>query len=191
MTNNTLTTRDRIQQAALDLFLQQGIRKTSIDEIADRAGVTRVTVYRHFADRQQLIEAAFRLVNEALDRIRHTLREENRLDGFLARLAIELASVPSGFMSGLAELETLHPETHAELRRGRVDSLRAIFDELYTRAEREKRIRTGLDKEVVEALFWEVVMTLPESSTLASLGLTTDQIYSTVSTLLLHGLLDD
>lgn len=190
MTETTPTTPERIQQAALDLFLQQGIRKTSIDDIAERAAVTRVTVYRHFADRNQLIEAAFRLVNDALDQIRWALTEENDLDGFLSRMAVELTSVPSGFISGLAELETLHPAIHADLRHRRVDLLRAIFDELYLRAERENRLRPGLDKEVVEALFWEVVMTLPESTTLASLGLTTEQIYATLSNLLLHGLLE-
>lgn len=190
MSEDTLTTRDRIQQAALDLFLQLGIRKTSVDDIADRAGVTRVTVYRHFADREELIEAAFRLVNEALDRIREALTEEDGLDGFLARMATELTSVPSGFMSGLAELETLHPGINADLRRARVELLRAIFDQMYLRAEREDRLRPGLDKEVVEALFWEVVMTLPESPRLASLGLSTDEIYATLSTLLLHGLLE-
>ena len=47
MTGNSNNTRDRILRAGLDLFLQQGIRKTSIDDVADRAGVTRVTVYRH------------------------------------------------------------------------------------------------------------------------------------------------
>ena len=68
--------------------------------------------------------------------------------------------------------------------------LRAIFDQLYARAEQEGRLRSGLDKDVVEALFWEVVMTLPESSKLSSLGLTPDQIYATLSNLLLYGLLE-
>lgn len=190
MAETTPTTQHRIQQAALELFLQQGIRKTSVDDVADRAGVTRMTVYRHFADRQQLIEAAFRQVNEALSGISAALTGEDDLDSFLARMGTELTSVPSGFISGLAELETLHPEIHAELRQRRVALLRSIFDELYRRAEREQRIRPGLDKEVVEALFWEVVMTLPESPRLASLGLSTDEIYATLSNLLLHGLLE-
>jgi len=190
MPETPATTRDRIQQAALDLFLQRGIRKTSIDDVAERVGVTRVTVYRHFSDRQQLIEAAFLLVNEALSGISEALTRENSLDAFLERMATELTSVPSGFISGLAELETLHPEIHAELRRRRVALLRAIFDELYLRAERENRIRRGLDKEVIEALFWEVVMTLPESPRLAALGLGTEELYTTLSSLLLYGLLD-
>lgn len=178
-------------QAGLDLFLQQGIRKTSIDDVADRAGVTRVTVYRHFSDRQQLIGEAFSQVNDVFDRIRGALEEESDLDGYLVRMAAELTSVPLGFMSGLAELETLHPEIHAELRKGRRRLLRAIFDELYGRAKSEGRLRPGLDKDVVEALFWEVVMTLPESSVLISRGLTPVEIYSTLSGLLLYGLLKE
>lgn len=191
MSENTLNTRARIQQAALDLFLRQGIRKTSVDDVADRAGVTRVTVYRHFADREELVGAAFRQVNDAFDRIREALEDEVGLDGYLARMALELTSVPLGFMSGMAELETLHPEIHADLRKGRRQLLRAIFDELYGRAEQEGRLRPGLDKDVVEALFWEVVMTLPESSVLSSRGLSPDEIYTTLSGLLLYGLLKE
>jgi AcrR family transcriptional regulator len=191
MSENTLNTRGRILQAALDLFLRQGIRKTSVDDVADRAGVTRVTVYRHFTDREELVGAAFGQVNDAFDRIREALEEEVDLDGYLTRMAAELTSVPLGFMSGMAELETLHPEIHAGLRRGRRQLLRAIFDELYGRADREGRLRPGLDKDVVEALFWEVVMTLPESSVLSSRGLSPDEIYTTLSGLLLYGLLKE
>ena len=178
-------------RAGLDLFLQQGIRKTSIDDVADRAGVTRVTVYRHFSDRQQLIGEAFLQVNAAFDQIREALEEESDLDSFLIRMAAELSTVPLGFMSGMAELETLHPEIHADLRKGRRQLLRAIFDELYGRAKREGRLRPGLDKDVVEALFWEVVMTLPESSVLSSRGFSPTDIYSTLSGLLLYGLLKE
>ena len=106
-------------------------------------------------------------------------------------MAAELSTVPLGFMSGMAELETLHPEIHADLRKGRRQLLRAIFDELYGRAKREGRLRPGLDKDVVEALFWEVVMTLPESSVLSSRGLSPTDIYSTLSGLLLYGLLKE
>lgn len=49
--------RDRILQTAHDLFYQQGIRATGVDRIIDVAGVTKVTLYRHFPSKQALVMA--------------------------------------------------------------------------------------------------------------------------------------
>jgi AcrR family transcriptional regulator len=191
MSGSNHPSRERILHAAIDLFLQQGIRKTSVDDVAERAGVTRVTVYRHFADRQELIAGAFQQVNQVFDDIRRALAMEEGLDGYLDRMAKELTMVPLDFMSGMAELETLHPEIHSDLRERRTRMLRAIFDGLYERAEREGRLRPGLDRDVVDGLFWEIIMTLPQSSVLSSRGIPPGEIYATLSGLLLYGLLKE
>ena len=50
-------TRQRIIEAAVGLHLERGPAQTSINAIAERAGVNRVTVYRHFPDARTLLEA--------------------------------------------------------------------------------------------------------------------------------------
>jgi AcrR family transcriptional regulator len=50
-------TRRRIIEAAVALHLERGPAQTSINAIAERAGVNRVTVYRHFPDARTLLEA--------------------------------------------------------------------------------------------------------------------------------------
>lgn len=50
-------TRRRIVEAAVALHLERGPAQTSINAIAERAGVNRVTVYRHFPDTRMLLEA--------------------------------------------------------------------------------------------------------------------------------------
>jgi AcrR family transcriptional regulator len=47
----------RILDGALDAAAASGIRRLTIDEVARRAGVGRVTVYRKFGDRRRLVEA--------------------------------------------------------------------------------------------------------------------------------------
>ena len=42
------TTRRRIGRIAVDLFLRRGFQETTVDEIAEAAGVSRRTVFRHF-----------------------------------------------------------------------------------------------------------------------------------------------
>ena len=47
---------DRIAAAALEEFAEHGIRRTSMEDIARRAGVSRMTVFRRFASKQRLVE---------------------------------------------------------------------------------------------------------------------------------------
>jgi AcrR family transcriptional regulator len=47
----------RILDAALALAAASGLRNLTMDDVARRAGVGRMTVYRRFGDRQRLIEA--------------------------------------------------------------------------------------------------------------------------------------
>ena len=51
------STRDRILDAATELFYAQGIRAISADKIIERAGITKVTFYRHFRTKDALVVA--------------------------------------------------------------------------------------------------------------------------------------
>ena len=50
-----LPPRERIIAAAADLFLKQGIRGVGVDAIAEAAGTNKMTLYRHFASKDELI----------------------------------------------------------------------------------------------------------------------------------------
>ncbi|HEU4656519.1 MAG TPA: helix-turn-helix domain-containing protein [Capillimicrobium sp.] len=50
-------TRQRIIESAVALHLERGPAQTSINAIAEHAGVNRVTIYRHFPDTRTLLEA--------------------------------------------------------------------------------------------------------------------------------------
>jgi len=51
------STRDRIVTAASKLFYSEGIRSVSVDAVAEKAGVTKRTLYYHFASKDELVEA--------------------------------------------------------------------------------------------------------------------------------------
>lgn len=49
--------RERLVVAAVDLFNEQGYDATTVAQIAERAGVTRSTFFRHFPDKRELLVA--------------------------------------------------------------------------------------------------------------------------------------
>ncbi|WP_030451693.1 TetR/AcrR family transcriptional regulator [Herbidospora cretacea] len=48
-------TRDRILATARELFLEKGVRDTSLQHIADRLGITKPALYYHFSSRGDLL----------------------------------------------------------------------------------------------------------------------------------------
>lgn len=50
-------TRERILEAAAELIYAEGIRAVSADRIIERAGITKVTFYRHFPTKSDLVVA--------------------------------------------------------------------------------------------------------------------------------------
>jgi AcrR family transcriptional regulator len=49
--------RERLVVAAVDLFTEQGYDDTTVAQIAERAGLTRSTFFRHFSDKRELLVA--------------------------------------------------------------------------------------------------------------------------------------
>ena len=49
--------RERLVLAAVDLFTEQGYDETTVAQIAERAGVTRSTLFRYFPDKREILAA--------------------------------------------------------------------------------------------------------------------------------------
>ena len=58
------TTNVRILNAAARLFYRKGIRAISVDEVAAEASVTKVTVYKHFRAKDELVAACLHALDE-------------------------------------------------------------------------------------------------------------------------------
>jgi len=51
---------ERILQAALEVVAEKGCHEASIDEIAERAGIAKGTIYLYFRSKDSLLSALFR-----------------------------------------------------------------------------------------------------------------------------------
>ncbi|BBZ79217.1 TetR family transcriptional regulator [Mycolicibacterium anyangense] len=57
MTRTSSGTRERIQDVARELFGQKGVQRTSLQDIADRLGITKPALYYHFKSREDLVRS--------------------------------------------------------------------------------------------------------------------------------------
>lgn len=55
LSRKRMATRARLMKAATELFAQQGVSSTSLEEICERAGFTRGALYSNFSDKTDLL----------------------------------------------------------------------------------------------------------------------------------------
>jgi len=58
--------RERLVRAAVDLFSERGYDKTTVAEIAERAGLTKTTFFRHFPDKREVLFAGQEILSQLL-----------------------------------------------------------------------------------------------------------------------------
>jgi len=150
--------RDRILAAAYELFASRGIRDVGVDEVIERAGVAKATLYRHFPSKDDLVIAFLELREErwTLEWVeaeatrRGTTPEEQLLaifglfDEWFHREDFEACS----FVNVLLEMGPAHPAGKASVQH--LANIRSIVRKL---AE-----ESGLRDPESFALSWHILM---------------------------------
>jgi AcrR family transcriptional regulator len=114
-------TRRRIVEAAYESFWRSGFARASVDSIAERAGLTKRTLYSYFRSKDDLLAAVLQKYSDlAAERRQHIAARlpsdaDGLIDSFFAQLSDWASSTPrwsgSGFTRLVVELADLpgHP----------------------------------------------------------------------------------
>jgi AcrR family transcriptional regulator len=151
--------RERILNAAYNLFSHRGIRAVGTDEVIERAGVAKATLYRHFATKDDLVLAVLKRreelwthgLIEQQSQERGETPEEQLLaifdvmhDWFQSRDGYEGCS----FINVLLELGADHPAGRASVEH--IDHVRDIV--------RHRAVAAGLTDVEDFASSWHILM---------------------------------
>ena len=64
-------TRRKLKEAALDVFSEKGVEAATVEDITDKADLGKGTLYRHFADKDEMV---FALIEDAIEHLIERLR---------------------------------------------------------------------------------------------------------------------
>jgi AcrR family transcriptional regulator len=150
--------------ATLQLMAERGVRGLRIDDVAERAGVGKATIYRRYRSKNALISAAVAtLVSEIAIPDTGSTRAD-LLD--LMEQAVELysGSLAPRLMPSLVEEAHRNPELAQTVRNEFLTGRRAALSTVINRGIRRGEIRRGLDLELVldvlgGAIFYRLLIT--------------------------------
>src|SRR4051794_22460252 len=140
-------TRERIKTAVRDLLAEGRFHDSTVEEVADRAGVSRATLYQHFRSRLELVDAICDTmgVNPALVEIRGRVVADD-VDVALAEtlaLCVDFWSSEDAVLGQLYGVVAADPAADDFVRRQREDR-RGDMARLARNLHRSGRLRNGL-----------------------------------------------
>jgi len=134
-------TRQEVLQAAVEVFAAEGYHETDVQVIADRAGVGKGTVYRHFGDKEKLFQAAARHALEEMSQsIGQEMRSGQSTVDYLRNIAVGCAR----YYAGHPEAVELIVQERAVFRKSTTPTHRLRHSEGLR--ELEKELRRGIER---------------------------------------------
>lgn len=171
-----LPPRERILVAAHDLFYRDGIRATGIDRVIEHSKVTKVTFYRQYPSKNDLIRAYLSYRHEHWMAWLRASLERNMASGASATTAVlstfeEWWNRPDyrgcAFINSAAELGSSDPEILDIVRQHKAD-MTSVFEKLLLRgpgrAVKARALALAIDGAIVHAQ-----MGIPVASLLVTL----------------------
>lgn len=120
------TARARIVDASWDLFLAGGVEHVTVEAIARAAGVSKVTVYKHFSDKDEMFDAGVRAQQDQLNIARaHRPEPEATFDSVRTQL-IRFGVATMNYVSSQGPVD-FYAILSGELRR-RPELARIFYD---------------------------------------------------------------
>ena len=135
-----LEKRQRILESAKQLFLEMGYHGSSMNQIAQNAGVTKLTVYNHFQDKATLFTCA---IEDTCEHILSTRPRELSADSNfivvlneVCELALNIVNLPEAIKLDLLllELAAEHSPLVEQFYRASHLKMRQVWEQLFQEA---------------------------------------------------------
>ena len=176
---------DAILDAARELLEEQGFADMSMDELAARVGISKATLYQHFASKD---EVAMQVIRRGMQRGMQAMADDDpslpaltRLERTLKRGIRRRATLWTARISLPASVlrHPLYSEQHARM----IEAVSALVEEAKAQGDIRADLGTPLIVHALQSLFradYDAIMT--------SNHLTLDQVSEQLVSLVLHGI---
>lgn len=184
-------THEKILSHARHVFSERGFHKVTVEELCAGLGMSKRTFYRHFRDREALVEELVeRLLAQFEPQVLENLHSKEAVPAILERhfevLCQGLAANVSTRM--MADVQNFLPAVWDRIERFRTQVV-GILTDLLRRGQQEGTIRPDIDPETAGKIIQGVITHLANPRFLLAQDLSLGQFVGTFRKVLLEGIL--
>jgi len=186
--------RPRIVEAARGLFLSRGFVRVTADDIAAEIGVSKATLYKEFASKEDILRAVVRdLMAEIVARVDAIIKNDEQ--SFVERLVALFAFV-GGRLSLLGpvclrDIEKGAPAIWREIEDFRRDKLLTNFKVILAAGHKQGLFRGDIDNDLLMRMFIRLVEGFVNPAEMLRSGRTPAETFESVIKVFFQGILTD
>jgi len=163
--------RDRIIEVSSDLFMSNGCKSVTMDEVAAANGISKRTLYEHFKDKTNLLEECLLMMEEKMKML-----GEKAFSG--SKSIIELICLEHESQSDMMinmrirffeELKKYYPALYEKMHKRFTDFHKVTTRKFLERGQKEGLFLINIDMEVVGRMVFEIA-TIIQNSEIFSLA---------------------
>ncbi len=190
----TDTTRGRIMQAAAALFFGRGFAKVTMDEVAAELGISKKTLYQHFAGKDALLRAVVRdLLDTTAADVEGLISDDgigfiDKLTGLMGLITARVSQIGKPFAD---DLQRHAPALWREVQEFRHKKVLANFGRLIRKGQSLGVFRKDVDPELLTVIYAATIQGVVNPQTLARLPYTASELVHAVGRTMFIGIFTD
>jgi AcrR family transcriptional regulator len=188
-----LEEKERIVQSATDKFLNLGISKVTLDEIASELRMSKKTVYKFFPSKDELLRA---IVHMMMARMERQISAIVSSDKPFPEKMTELMSFAGKFVGRLsnqfiADMQRFAPALWKEVERFRREKIFSKLENMFVQAKEEGFLRKDLHHGLFMLMFLHSMQGIMNPQTLSQQSFSAQEAFKGIFKILFEGSLTD
>jgi AcrR family transcriptional regulator len=186
------SSRQRIVEAARAHFFNHGFRSVTMDDLAAELGISKKTLYAHFASKTALLEAVlankFESVSSTLEQItrEHPHDFSTTLHRLLAGTQRELDEIKPPFVR---DMRLKAPHVFKIIERRRAQMIQRYFGKLFVEGQRAGLVRKDVAAKLMIEILLGAVQAIMNPQKIQELGLVPKTAFAGIINVVLEGAL--
>ena len=146
----------KILHNATELFLNIGFKSVTMDDIAANSGISKKTIYAHFANKIQLVEAAtlhiFDIISKGIDIIHE--QQQNPIIELFEIKRFVMKHLKDEKSSPQHQLQKYYPKIFKNLKHKQFELMQELFKENLTKGIKQKLYRNDIDIDFTARIYF-------------------------------------
>ena len=148
--------KQKILEKSKELFLNLGFKSVTMDDIATNSGISKKTIYAHFANKIQLVEAAtlhiFDVISKGIDIIHE--QQQNPIIELFEIKRFVMKHLKDEKSSPQYQLQKYYPKIFKNLKHKQFELMQELFKENLTKGIEQKLYRKDIDIDFTARIYF-------------------------------------